>query len=173
MQDIELIDREALDALWSPLESSKTRKGREPASSLSPPVAGKTIVINIVTGDDELDNSLASRRKKNSTREQDFRIRTMSSRRHVSLNRWLQNFARGMASAFGTSVTSRPQTVGRKIYLNDFDLGDWNASTSFRPGLLPSGTRIRLFFSRLGGKVAPLSPEQRPLAAEYHVALTS
>lgn len=173
MQDIDLIDRDGLDAFWSPLESSKAWPSIQQVSADSPSPAKRTIIIDLVTRDDEPENSLASQRKAKGMRQQNFRNHTISRRRHLSMSRLMQNFARGMASAFGTTVTSRPRTVGKKFYLNDFDLDDSKVLSTFPPGVLPSATQIRRFFSRLGGKLRPLSPEQRPFAADYQEALTT
>jgi hypothetical protein len=168
MEDIELMDIDILDALWSPLEPSKGRRGVQQSTSYSPSPASKTIVIDLVTPNPDTEDLAPRPRKRKSGRVQTNRNKAMGRVRHVSVSRLLQNFARGMASAFGTSVTSRPRKGGRRTYLNDFDLGDLKTSRTFLPGIFPAGSRIRYIFKRMGGLSVPSSPEHRPLAADYH-----
>ena len=136
----------------------------------SPSLPSKVIHIDVVTeayDSDDASTSLSSRKRqkadvqtgqKRSTRRED----------QLSMTRFMQNFARGMAAAFGTHISIRPRKVGRKAYLNDFELGDRRASRSLLNGVLPSAPRIRVFILRMGGKPATLSPEQHPLAPTRH-----
>ena len=168
MRDNYLMDRELVDALWSPLEPARGRRGAQQAPPHSPPTASKTIIIDMVTRNSELDDAIATAEERTSGGQQIPRQETMSGKRHRSVARIMQNFARGMASAFGTHITIRPRRAGRKTGLNDFELRDFRAPRSSRHGVLPSGPRIRHFFSRMGGESVPLTPEQRPLAPKHH-----
>jgi hypothetical protein len=168
------MDFDLVEALWSPLEPSRGwSNGVQPApllSSPSPP--SKIIHIDVVTEAYDSDDASASpnSRKRQKPDQQTGQGQSRSTRRedHLSMARFMQNFARGMASAFGTHITIRPRKVGRKAYLNDFELSERRASRSLLHGVLPSAPRIRVFFLRMGGKPAPLSPEQHPLAPTRH-----
>ncbi len=168
MRDSSLMDSELVEALWSPLEPSKALCGVQLAPMYTPTPESRTIIIDLVTKDAESDDSPASPSKREDMDQQALRKIIMSEERRPSMPRLMQNFARGMAAAFGTHITIRPRSVGKKACLNDFDLVDLRASRSFLQGVLPSGPRIRHFFSRIGGESVPLSLEQRPLAPDHH-----
>jgi hypothetical protein len=173
MENIELLESVVIDAFWSPLEPSKGRLGVPQAPAYSSSRTTKTITIDVMTRKSEPDDSFAGVRRRKPTGQEGIRSQSRSRGGHLSTCRPMQNFARGMASAFGASISSRPRTSGKKAYLNDFDLGESKAAKSFLLGFLPSGTRIRLLFSRMGGKRSPLSLEQRPLASDYHESSSS
>lgn len=173
MENIELLESVVLDAFWSPLEPSKGRLGVPQAPTCSSSRTTKTITIDVTTRKSGPDNSFAGVRRRKPTGQQGIRSQSRSREGHLSTSRLMQNFARGVASAFGASISSRPRTSGKKVYLNDFDLGESKAAKSFLLGFLPSGNRIRLLFSRMGGKRSPLSLEQRPLASDYHGSSSS
>lgn len=168
MRDSFLMDSELVDALWSPLEPSKAFCGVQQAPLYSPTPEPRTIVIDVVTKDSESDDSFASPLKTEDVDQQTVRKMIMSEERRLSMPRVMQNFARGMAAAFGTHITIRPRSVGKKACLNDFNLADLGAPRSFLQEVLPSGPQIRHFFSRMGGESVPLSLEQRPLAPDHH-----
>ena len=168
MRDSFLMDSELVEALWSPLEPSKAWDGVQQAPVDTPTPDSRTIIIDVVTKDSDSDDSLASPRKRDDMDQQTVRKRIMSEERRFSMPRLMQNFARGMAAAFGAHITIRPRTVGKRACLNEFELADLRASRSLLQGVLPSGPRIRHFFSRMGGKSMPLSSEHRPLAPDHH-----
>jgi hypothetical protein len=174
MRDSYVMDFELVEGLWSPLEPSKGWSDVQHAPLLpsSSPVS-KTIHIDIVTTayDSDIASTTSISKKRKKADQQTGQSRSTRREDQLSMARFMQSFARGMASAFGTHITIRPRKVGRKAYLRDFELGDMRASRSLLHGVLPSTPRIRLFFSRMGGKAAPLSPEQHPLTPkrrEHH-----
>ena len=173
MRDSELMDLEMVDTLWSPLDSSKGRCVVQQVPSYSPSPVARTIKLDLVTRDRERDHSLASIRRRKHAGQQTSRNRIMIRGRRLSATQIMHNFAHGMASAFGASITSRPRPAGRKAYLTDFELGNLTASRSFLPAILPSGSRIRYLFSRMAGTPKAMSSEQFPLAADDDEDLTS
>lgn len=163
MRDSELMDTEMLDVFWSPLEPSTRRHFAQQASSrsLSPP--GRTLMLDAITENDEPKASPAMNGKAEKAGRREAHNRAVIKRRHLSLTQFMLNFARGMAAAFGASTSCRPGTIGRSAYFDDFDLGDLKTSRSMLPAILPSRSRIRLFFSRMKHNHVPLSSEQLPL----------
>jgi hypothetical protein len=172
MRDSYVMDFDLVEALWSPLESSRgwSSVQQAPSSLSSPSPPSKTIHIDVVTEVYDSDDAATSPngRKRQKPDQQTGQKRSSRREDHLSMTRFMQNFARGMASAFGTHISVRPRKVGRKAYLNDLELGDRRAPRSLLHGVLPSAPRIRVFFLRMGGKPAPLSPEQHPLAPSRH-----
>ncbi len=163
------MDSELVGALWSPLEPSKASCGVQLAPLYAPTPESRTIVIDLVTKDPESDYFLAGPSERQDMGQQASRKSVMGEKRRLSMPRLMQNFARGIAAAFGTHITTRPRTVGKKkACLNDFELVDLKPSRSFLRGVLPSGPRIRHLLARAGGESVPPSLEQRPLAPDHH-----
>lgn len=172
MRDSQSMDMEIVEALWSPLEPSTGRSAVQQAPSYTPSQDTKTIMLDVIAKEPELDDSFVGVRERKNTGQETMRNKVMSAERHISRTRMMHNFARGMASAFGTTMTTRPRTAGKKAYLNDFELSDGKSSRSFISRGFPSRSRIQYLFSRMGGTPAPLAPEQHPLAADYHENLS-
>lgn len=193
-RDIELVESQALDTFWSPLDSLERRydvqsslenlafraartvkldavtmeydssEGRyDVQSSPGNPTsrAARTIEIDAVTRHYDSDDSLSQKREGRFMEGYPVRREAKSSGRHTSVARFLQNFARGMASAFGTSLSRKAETNHRP-WVDDLESGNLKASRSMLPAVLPPSSRIRLFFSRMGGGTFPFPPEQRP-----------
>jgi hypothetical protein len=172
IEDNDLMDEEVLDGLWSPLEPLRGKHTSQQASTCSPDHKGSIITLNLVTIDHEPSISPTSNRKRKGLAHHSMRNKYTARRRNFSLSQIMQSFARGMASAFGTSAARRPGAAGRNFSGDDFELDNLRGSRSLLPSVLPSRSRLRYLFDRMQAKPQPLSPEQRPLAADYHENLS-
>lgn len=166
-RDSESMDRELLDVSWSPLGHSRERYITHQGRSYSPCPGVRTVLLNAVSDTHVSDDLLANKREAENLKRQKVRHRTMNGREQRRLSRFMLDFARGMAAAFGAATICTPETLARNAYSDHSELGDWRPSTSILPGVLPSRTRIRIFFSRMKPKPVSLSPEQIPLVAQH------
>lgn len=107
--EINSIDGEIFDAIWSPLESSKggcfiTQATPSASATSSQPTPTTTMTLDAITTDREADNQISQIKGKISWLQL-ARPRVTNDIRRLSITQLLQNFGRRIISPFGTSIS--------------------------------------------------------------------
>jgi hypothetical protein len=159
IDDDEFVEEEIFDGIWSPMEPLRGKNTFSQGPSNSQDTKGRIIILDLANNDSEQSTFDSGHWRRKVSRHQTIRHKYMVGRRSFNLKRFMEDFARGITSAFGASASKRSRKIGRNLYGDEFELENLRASRFLLPTILPSRSRLRYLFNRMQAKPQPLSPE--------------
>lgn len=172
MEDLEL--REIFDGLWSPLESMQTKRPSRPVRSDSADGSRGVVLVELVATTAESSNPPARPLKKTKTGPPVAAKRSIRRRSNLSSTRFLQNFVKGMAAAFGGGlVPNTERTTYARPRVENLEGHGAGKSVSLTEKASSSRAGRRVFTSRLRSRSKTVPAERRPLTAEWYESLTA
>jgi hypothetical protein len=166
MEDNELW--EMIDGLWSPLDSLPGRRAFQQVPSNVTGLKSSVMVVKLDATNGESPNPPASVQEPQKRVQQKMRSKTFHGRANLSGSRFMQNFVKGMAAAFGGGLvpTTEAATYARSRH-DDMEFGNPVTSMSLLRRLWPSSSRLRPLFSRFRPRSSATPLERCPLTADY------
>lgn len=166
MEDSEMW--EMIDDLWSPLDPLSGKRAFHQVPSAATGLKSNVIVVELDATNDGSPNPPASIANPLRTKQQAATRKVVDRRANVFRSRFMQNFVRGMASAFGGGLVPTTEAVTySRTRLDDVEFGDSTASRSLLQSLWPSSSRFRPFLAHFGRQSSAVPSERCPLARDY------
>ena len=166
MEDSEMW--EMIDDLWSPLDPLPGRRAFHQLPSGTTGLKSNIIVLELDATNRGVPNPLASIPNPQKTKQQTVKSKIFRRKASLFRSRFMQNFFKGMASAFGGGLVPATECVTySRTRLDDVEFGDSRTSRSLLQSLWPSSSRFRPFLARFRPRSSATPSERSPLTRDY------